>query len=121
MTVEDWPDREVWMPGTTGVSDPGAETGTPRARPTLRCAPNPFNPATRVEFEVPLTGPVSLRVFDVRGREVRVLRDRVLAAGHHVVTWDGRDDTGRTVAAGAYFLALRTAAGDRVSKAVLVK
>ena len=121
VTVEDWPDREVWMPGTTGVTDGESGGDAPRAQPALHCAPNPFNPVTRVEFEVPLTGPVSLRVFDVRGREVRVLRDRVLAAGRHVVTWDGRDAAGRPLAAGAYFLTLRTAAGERVSKAVLVK
>ncbi len=121
VTVEDWPDREVWMPGTTTVADGGFTHDTPGMRPTLRCAPNPFNPSTRVEFEVPVTGPVSLRVCDVRGRVVRVLRDRVLAAGRHVVTWDGRDQSGRAVSTGAYFLVLCTVAGDRVAKAVLVK
>jgi len=120
VVVEDWPDREIWMPGSTDVDD-GPDPSVPPVRLALRCAPNPFNPSTRVEFMVPATGRVSLRVFDVRGREVRVLRDRVLAAGRHVVTWDGTDRRGRAAAAGTYFLVLRTPAGDRVAKAALVK
>ena len=70
-----------------------------------------------------------LRRADPRYAELRypqpigldVLRDRVLAAGRHVVTWDGTDRRGRAAAAGTYFLVLRTPAGDRVAKAALVK
>ena len=121
VTIEDWPDREVWMPGTTSVAYDPDDPDTPRPRPTLRCAPNPFNPSTRVEFIVPVSGHVALRVFDVRGRTVRVLRDRPMDAGRYSVAWDGRDGVGRTVAAGTYFLALRTAEGESVAKAVVVK
>ncbi len=125
VTVEDWPDREVWMPtnstaidGSDGDPDDGAPTPV---RPTLRCYPNPFNPSTRVDFSVPVPGPVELRVHDLRGRVVRTLWDRPMSVGWHAVTWDGSDDGGRTVAAGTYFVALRTVAGEGVAKVVVVK
>lgn len=121
VTIEDWPDREVWMPATSTAIGDRVGSGAPAVRMVLHCAPNPFNPRTRVDFVVQVSGPVSLRVYDLRGREVRVLRDRPLNAGRHSVDWDGRDAAGRPVPAGIYFLALKTVAGEGVAKAVVVK
>lgn len=66
--------------------------------------PNPFNPRTTIRYRLAESGPVFLRVFDVTGRLVRVLRNGdVETAGPHRIAWDGLDHTGRTVAAGTYF------------------
>jgi choice-of-anchor B domain-containing protein len=83
--------------------------------------PNPFNPATRIPFELKRAGSVSLAVFDVAGRRVRGLVERGLPAGWHQAEWDGRDDAGRPVASGVYFY--RMSAGDqtRTRRMVLVK
>jgi hypothetical protein len=48
--------------------------------------PNPFNPGTRIAFSLPNAAPVSLRVFDLQGREVAILADGVLQAGDHLAT-----------------------------------
>jgi flagellar hook assembly protein FlgD len=66
--------------------------------------PNPFAEATSFRFS--LESPASevrLDVVDVSGRRVRALFDRRLPRGTHILGWDGRDDSGRRVAAGTYF------------------
>jgi hypothetical protein len=83
----------------------------------LRNYPNPFNPATTVEFTLDRDAMASLRVYDVSGRLVRTLLDSYLAAGRRSVTWDGRDDAGHGVASGAYFLRLE-AGGRFLSRTV---
>ena len=63
----------------------------------------------------------TLRVFDASGRLVRTLLNSYLAAGRHVVDWDGRDDGGQSAASGVYFLRLQ-AGGQFLSRTVnLVK
>ncbi|MBI4535240.1 MAG: T9SS type A sorting domain-containing protein [Ignavibacteriae bacterium] len=51
--------------------------------------PNPFNPSTTVTYTIPVDGPVSLKVYDVLGREVRTLVDGFVSAGRHYVQVDG--------------------------------
>jgi hypothetical protein len=72
----------------------------------LGAAPNPFNPATVVRFELAIGGPVSLAVHDLQGRLVRRLAQGVFAAGRHEARWDGAAEDGRAVAAGVYVLRL---------------
>jgi len=81
--------------------------------------PNPFNPSTILTFTVgagdaPGSGAalVSLRLYDVSGRAVAVLKEGRLSAGRHSVAWNGLDNAGRAVASGIYFARLRV--GDRV-------
>ncbi len=70
--------------------------------------PNPFNPMTVIRFALPTTQDVELSVFDVRGQRVRTLVHGTMPAGHHEVTWQGRDEGGRQVASGTYFYRLAT-------------
>ena len=60
---------------------------------------NPFNPTTDIFFETAAAGHVRLGVYDAAGHLVRTLVDGQREAGHHVVTWDGRDGAGQAVAA----------------------
>lgn len=68
--------------------------------------PNPFDRMTHMRFAVPRDGPVSLRVFDLGGRAVRTLDAGNHLAGEHSIEWDGRDDNGRLVSSGPYFVRL---------------
>lgn len=83
----------------------------------LGAAPNPFNPATEVRFELALAGHATLEVLDSRGRRVRTLVDGHLAAGLHRTGWQGRDQAGRQLASGVYHLRLESA-GEVVTKAL---
>ncbi len=109
--------------GAESCTPTAVEDGPGRAR-VLALAqnhPNPFNPVTSIAFDLPGSGAVSLRIFDLRGRVVRVLVDGPLEAGRHVVRWDGRDGAGRGVASGAYFYELRAGGQHLVRKMGLLK
>ncbi len=73
--------------------------------------PNPCNPRTTVVFTLPTNAPVSLGVFDLRGRRVASLLGGVVVAGRHEVSWDGRDDAGVPAPSGTYLC--RLLVGDR--------
>ena len=81
----------------------------------LQNFPNPFSidSKTTISYTVPSEGSVSLRVFDVAGKEVKNLVGTTLGAGTHEIEWDGRDDNGNRVAAGIYFYRLETAGQTR--------
>lgn len=68
--------------------------------------PNPFNPATAIDFSLPAAGPARLRILDLAGRVVRTLLDGPQAAGAHSVLWNGEDDAGHAVASGRYLYVL---------------
>ncbi len=111
------PHATLGMVGSVTVQAPTGLADTPATVPVIyRNTPNPFNPNTRIEFEVPATGdrvPVRLQVLDARGRVVRTLFSGDLAPGRRSVVWDGREDGGRVVASGVY--ACRLLAGGRAS------
>lgn len=83
--------------------------------------PNPFNPETALQYSLDRGGDVELVVFDAAGRHVRTLVAEPQTAGPHTATWRGVDDRGRTVPAGVYFALLRTGAGVRTTKLMLLK
>ena len=87
----------------------------------LVCAPNPFNPQTRIEFELEQEAAVTLEVYDQRGQMLRELLSGVHAAGAHATTWNGRDEAGRSVAAGSYLIVLTSGQGRLVTKANLIR
>jgi hypothetical protein len=107
--------------------DLGVELGqsSPSAVPTVATFaqnyPNPFNPSTTLKFDLPQERKVHLAVYAVDGTKVRTLVDGVRGPGSHEISWDGRDDSGRSVAAGTYFA--RIDAGDlkQIRKMGLVK
>ncbi len=68
--------------------------------------PNPFNPRTEIRFEAGAPGHARITIYDVTGRLVRTLVDEAVTAGGHVQAWQGRDDEGRPVPSGAYYVRL---------------
>jgi hypothetical protein len=83
--------------------------------------PNPFNPTTRIQFGLAEEANTSLVVFDIAGRQVRVLVREVMAPGPHKVEWDGRDEAGFPVAAGVYFYRLEAGSFTETKRMVMVK
>jgi hypothetical protein len=98
--------REIYYKVGTGQITGVAATEAPALTRLLRNYPNPFNPATKILFRLERDAQASLRIFDVHGRLVRTLVDSYLAAGQREVEWDGRDDHGRSLASGTYFMKL---------------
>lgn len=68
--------------------------------------PNPFNPSTRISFQLPTSSHARLDVYDVTGRRIKALLSGEFEAGTHEAVWNGTDDAGRVVASGVYFYRL---------------
>ena len=83
--------------------------------------PNPFNPKTKIAFELPKRSDVDVIIYNTAGREVATLFQGVLPAGPHSLTWDGKTADGKTAASGIYWYMLRTADGQTARSMVLLK
>lgn len=84
--------------------------------------PNPFNPMTVIRYTLPEAAPVSLRIYDLSGRLVRVVLDaRFLEAGNHEAVWDGRDSEGRANPSGTYVVRLSTDSSAQARKVMLLR
>lgn len=70
----------------------------------LPAFPNPFNPRTKLQFELGKPGSVDLFIYDASGRRVACVIESIgYAAGTHSVVWDGRDERGQRASSGVYF------------------
>ena len=87
----------------------------------LFSAPNPFNPETKIELNLPSAVSGDVRILDVRGRVVADLHHGALAQGANTFVWQGRDNAGRTVASGVYWVLAQTTGQKLVRKIMLVK
>ena len=88
--------------GVTAVDD--SPTG-PRWNGLRHARPNPFmHRGTTISFRINDVGQVRIEIWDASGRLVRHLLDEKAGSGEHQVAWDGLDDSGRSLAPGAYFL-----------------
>lgn len=105
------------------VEDEGEDDALPEPSLSLfvKAEPNPFNPSTRIAFNVMTPGNVTVRVYDTMGREVDELLNTQLAAGEHSVQWDGRDSEGRTVSSGVYLVHVSNVDGVVMGKITMMK
>jgi len=84
-------------------------------------APNPFNPATQIAYELTEGRDVRLVIFNHLGQEVRVLVNEFQNAGQHRVVWDGKDASGRGVASGLYLYRLSSGNVSQTRQMLLLK
>ena len=94
---------------------------TPRRFRLLQNFPNPFNPTTTIQYEIPKQERVTLEIYDVLGQRVATLVNGMLQPGEYSAVWRGTNNEGIHVATGVYFYRLR--AGDflSVKKMLLLK
>ncbi|MBU1101361.1 MAG: T9SS type A sorting domain-containing protein [Bacteroidetes bacterium] len=83
--------------------------------------PNPFNPSTTIKFAIPATEEVSVKIFDLLGREVVTLLSGQLEAGNHSVVWNGQNQFGATATTGIYFFRVKSGNNVVTKKMVLMK
>jgi len=106
------------LPGIVALREPQEGAGE---RLGLFAAPNPFNPETRIDLVLGAATSGTVRIMDLRGRKVAELHHGALAEGRNTFVWRGRDDGGRSVASGVYWVLAQTADRELVRKLLLVK
>ena len=116
------PEQEARLRAASGAFGPPAEL--PKTFSLFPNRPNPFNPATAISYSVPESTSaehVSIEVFDIRGRLLRVLVDGIKTGGEYSVFWDGRDEAGRILPSGAYLYRMKAGRFTATRKMLLVK
>jgi hypothetical protein len=103
------------------IQRPAPGQALPTVYALMQNTPNPFNPMTKVHFDMPVAGDVNLSVFNVLGQHVTDLVNGYREAGSHEAVWEGKDKTGATVASGIYFYRIKTNEFTDTKKMVLLK
>jgi len=83
--------------------------------------PNPFNPTTTIDFQLPQRSDVVLVVYNTLGQKVRTLVNGTISAGTHSVIWDGNNEAGQGVASGIYLYRFETEDFQKIQKMILMK
>lgn len=105
-----------------------AVVGVPETFALLQNFPNPFNPTTSIQYQIPGSSRgenkdnrTVLTIYNLLGQEIRVLVDKAEPPGFYSVTWNGRDGFGQVVPAGVYIYRLQSGQFVDTKKMVLVK
>ena len=107
-------------PATSIITATGPEL-PPRSYKLDGAYPNPFNPSTRIRFELPESVRTRIMIYNLKGLRVRTLLDEIRPAGRHEVVWNGRDDGGTVTASGTYLLKMNAGAYAAQRKLALLK
>ena len=101
----------------TGSDDPML----PQVNALYQNSPNPFNPETRINFDLKSDVQVSLEIYNMKGQKVKQLVNDQLSARQHSVVWDGEDSNNKRVSSGIYLYRLQTPTKILTKKMLLLK
>jgi hypothetical protein len=109
-----------------GYLTPDPTTGTTEVVPSgipfqVSAYPNPLNPSTAIQVELPERAHVIARIYDCAGRLINEMHRGVLPQGISTIPWNGTDERGRRVASGVYFLKIQCGGYSKAIKLVVVK
>jgi len=114
--------RQVDLDGSASLSGEIAVVLAGPDRFELPAAwPNPFSLSTQLRLRLPESAGVALSVFNLLGRRVRRIDAGRLAAGEHLLCWDGRDDAGVPLPPGEYLMQARVAGKAEVRRVTLIR
>ena len=83
--------------------------------------PNPFNPQTTIKFDLTRKGYTTVDIYNLKGQRVARVLDGILPQGSHTVNWMGKNDNGKPVASGVYFLSVKCNDEQVIHKMMLLK
>jgi len=106
---------EYWL-NATDVNPNNDKSGVPSNYRLLQNYPNPFNPSTNIKYDLPKEGLVTLRVYDILGKEVKTLVNEFERAGTYKITFNASD-----LPSGIYFYRLSSKNFNQVKKFILLK
>jgi hypothetical protein len=113
-------DSPLW-----GSLQPSGVTSVPAssifAQSDLKVSPNPTGGTAVIQFAMPVTGKVTVDIFDVQGRRVRRILDERRTAGNSSASWDGKDDSGKEAGSGVYFVRVKTPTTQRFGRLIRMR
>ncbi|HSW54030.1 MAG TPA: FG-GAP-like repeat-containing protein, partial [Ignavibacteriaceae bacterium] len=83
--------------------------------------PNPFNPSTNIAFGISGSIAVTLKVYDILGKEIKTLLQEELSPGNYTVSWEARDSNGQLLPSGVYLIQLNAGNYTKTLKALLMR
>ncbi len=108
---------EIYSTGTTGMDT----QPVPLKFGMSQNFPNPFNPSTKINFTIDRNAFIQLRIFNLQGEEIRLLKNEFLTAGTFEVTWDGKNNQGVMQPSGVYFYQMNSEKLSETKKMILLK
>jgi hypothetical protein len=103
---------------TTSVND---DKILPTSLKLYQNYPNPFNPSTNIKFSLDKSEIVSIKVYNILGKEIKLLLKENLPPGEHKIQWDGKDNEGSPLPSGIYFIQMKAGEYQQTIKSVLLK
>ena len=113
--------EEIALDGRSTRHGPISVTVPTPAIYALRSHPNPFNPETTIQYDLPEARTVHLAIYSQAGQLIRTLVDLERPAGSHSVMWNGQNDDGRYVASSVYLCRIQAGSYRAVRKLVLTR
>ena len=83
--------------------------------------PNPFNPQTTINFSIAEPGKISLKIYDISGKEINNLINEFYGSGNYSIQWNGIDSYGNQLSSGIYIYQLNTKNGILSNRMVLMR
>ena len=112
-------DIYLWFNGIPNTNITDSEI--PKAYKLAQNFPNPFNPATTINFDIRKKGHVSLKIYNVAGQLVKTMVNEVMDAGSYTKDWKGTNNIGANVASGIYFYRMESESFSATRKMVLLR
>ncbi len=114
--------RGMWQsPLKNVVSDISDNPQTPNFFTLYQNYPNPFNPATTISYALERNRHITLKIYDLQGKEIRTLIDAEQSAGLHRIRWNGMNNAGKSVAGGVYIATLKAGSISQSRKMILLR
>ena len=108
--------RQVILSVTTGSVSSVKNNALPGQYELYQNFPNPFNPGTIINYQIPNSGIVTLKVYDILGREIKTLVNELKSRGNYSVNFDAG-----SLSSGVYFYQLKSGGYSSIKKMVLLK
>ncbi len=105
----------------SAVEEPDHVDIVPRRFHLQQNYPNPFNPRTEIEYTIQRPAQVTLDIFNILGRKVKTLIRGHQPSGSYHLTWDGRNEEGKTVSCGVYLYRLQVDGDSEAKRMLLLK
>ena len=111
----------LWYRSISGLTEVKKETETPTIFSLSQNYPNPFNPTTTFQYALKDEAAVTIKIYNILGKEIITLVNETQPAGYQSITWNGTDHSGNPVPSGIYICQMNAGNYTKSQKMVLMK